>query len=51
MLPDEAKVLQLLNAGTSGDENFAPMVRLRALTIALETAIEIQTTFARPRAF
>jgi hypothetical protein len=45
MRQDEAMVLQLLvNAGIYADESFAPFVRLKALQIAIETALDIQTT-------
>jgi hypothetical protein len=42
-LSSNDKVLQLLiNAGIGLDENFAPIIRLKAFIIALETALEIQ---------
>jgi hypothetical protein len=47
MRPDEIAVLTLLvNAGIYADETFAPLVRLKALEIAIDTALEIQMTFA-----
>ena len=46
MSTDEAAVLTILvNAGIAFDDNYSALTRLKALSIALDTAIEVQMSF------
>jgi hypothetical protein len=46
MAPDETAILTLLvNALLAADETFPPWVRIKALSIAIDTAMDVQLSF------